>query len=178
LSKDSNSIARLEVSQDSGANWYDTKDTLPSGFWWDDPSDRPNLSDTTSGWTQFDINVETLYFSLLDSFLFRFTFISDSVFANKDGWIIDNIGLIYFAESVPIIPNNQRLTIYPNPATTSLTITSQSPINQITITNLLGQTIYSNNYNSEQVQVDVSDLPTGLYFVKVNGSEMRKFMKE
>jgi hypothetical protein len=36
----------------------------------------------------------------------------------------------------------------------------------------------TNNYNSDQIQVDVSTLPAGLYFVKVNGSEVRKFVKE
>jgi len=70
-----------------------------------------------------------------------------------------------------------KYNIYPNPATTSLTI-SANQINQITISNLLGQTIYSRQYNSPKVQIDVSTLPSGLYFVKVNGSEVKKFFKE
>ncbi len=177
LKKDSNSIARLEVSQDNGMNWYNTKDTLPSDFWWDSWW-TPNLSDTTTDWTIFEINVDTNPFAITDTFLFRFTFISDSVFAHKDGWIIDNIGLNYYVEGIPILKNTNLIDIYPNPTTTSLTITSSNAINQITITNLLGQTIYSHQYNAEQVQVDVSGFVAGVYFVKVNGVEVRKFVKE
>jgi hypothetical protein len=42
----------------------------------------------------------------------------------------------------------------------------------------LGQTIYTHYYTSPQVQIEVSTLPSGLYFVKINGSEVRRFVKE
>jgi len=74
--------------------------------------------------------------------------------------------------------NYRPVEIYPNPATSELTVTAQSPINQITITNLIGQTVLTQLYNSKQVQVDVAGLPSGVYFVKVNGNEVRKFVKE
>ncbi len=70
------------------------------------------------------------------------------------------------------------LTIFPNPAASSLTITYSSIINQVTITDLFGQKVYSNIYNANEVRVDVSKLAGGLYFVKVNGVETRKFVKE
>lgn len=68
--------------------------------------------------------------------------------------------------------------IYPNPANSELTICSANKINQITITNLLGQTLFTQNYNSEKAEIDVADLPAGVYFIKINGSEVRKFIKE
>ena len=72
-----------------------------------------------------------------------------------------------------------NIKIYPNPATTSLTIQSPNIINQITITNLLGQRVYAHEYNpSTSLQVDVSGLQSGVYFVKVNGADVRKFLKE
>ena len=70
------------------------------------------------------------------------------------------------------------LTIYPNPVTTELTITSSSTVTFITITNLIGQTLFTQPCNSALVQVDVSNLPKGLYFIKINGTEVRKFVKE
>ena len=91
------------------------------------------------------------------------------------------------AGAILIIKENSRvinvhahneIALYPNPATTALTIKAQNPINQITITNVLGQTIFSNEYNANTVQVNVAGLPTGVYFVKVNGNEVRKFVKE
>ena len=70
-------------------------------------------------------------------------------------------------------------TIYPNPAITQLTIESTNqPITQITITNLLGQTIYEQAANSLLVEVNVSTLSPGVYFIKVNGTDVRKFVKE
>ena len=72
-----------------------------------------------------------------------------------------------------------EIAVYPNPVTTLLIIQSTNQlINQIRITNLLGQTVFNNNYNTDEVQVDVADLPGGLYFVKINGSEVRKFVKD
>jgi len=77
-----------------------------------------------------------------------------------------------------ILNKNQNISEYPNPATTSLTIASQSPINQVKIINLLGQTVYSHEFSAATVQVNVSTLPSALYFVKVNGTVVIKFVKE
>jgi len=72
-----------------------------------------------------------------------------------------------------------ELYIYPNPATTQLTITASSVISEITITNLLGQTVYSSQYSGgSQASIDVSELPSGVYFVKVNGTDVRKIVKQ
>jgi len=51
-------------------------------------------------------------------------------------------------------------------------------ITQIAITSLLGQKVYTYEYNSEQAQINVADLPASLYFIKINGSETKKFVKE
>ena len=72
----------------------------------------------------------------------------------------------------------KNISIYPNPATSQLTIQSTNePITSLTISNLLGQVVYSQSYNAEQVKVDVAALQNGVYFIKINGSEVRKFMK-
>jgi hypothetical protein len=70
------------------------------------------------------------------------------------------------------------LSLYPNPATNVLTITAADPITLISITNLVGQTLYTHACNSAKIQVDISDMAAGVYFVKINGTEVRKFVKE
>ncbi len=50
--------------------------------------------------------------------------------------------------------------------------------NQIAIMNLIGQTIYTQQYNSPQVLVDVANLPPGIYLIRINGTEVRKFVKQ
>ena len=80
--------------------------------------------------------------------------------------------------SARVIKPGCKIEVSPNPATTSLTISSVEKITTITISNLLGQLVYSQKYNAEQVQVDVADLPSGIYLVRINGTEVRKFVKQ
>lgn len=82
----------------------------------------------------------------------------------------------------PITANTKgQINVYPNPATTTLTIQSTvEPINAVSISNILGQTVYSRQMavGSLQCTVDLSGMAAGVYFVKINGSEVRKFVKE
>ena len=88
------------------------------------------------------------------------------------------IGTITTTTTVKPTGNASKIAVYPNPVTNQLTISSGNEISSVSISNLLGQTIFSNEYNANTVQVNVADLPSGVYFVKVNGSEVRKFVKE
>ena len=72
----------------------------------------------------------------------------------------------------------QDITLYPNPVTSALTIASPGMIRTVTISDLLGRVIYNRQYNSLQVDVDVTGLPAGVYLAKINGVEVRKFVKE
>ncbi len=74
--------------------------------------------------------------------------------------------------------NVEKITIYPNPTTNRITISTSDRITTVAINNLMGQTIYSQLYNSPEVKIDVADLPTGMYFIKINGSEVSKFVKQ
>ena len=70
------------------------------------------------------------------------------------------------------------MTLYPNPASTELTISASGIISSVSIANLIGQSVYNQNCNADKVMVNISDLPPGVYFVKVNDSVVRKFVKE
>ncbi len=147
LKKDTSSFAILEVSQDSGAHWYNINDTLPSLFA-SSASSLPNFSDTTSGWTSFNINYNTFQIFAIspgDSFLFRFTFISGADTPGKDGWMIDNIETMYYEEGIPQIANDNLISIYPNPSKGNIYIHSndQNSINgSVSIYDVQGQEIY------------------------------------
>ena len=178
LQKDTGSIAKLEISIDSGTHWINEKDALPSFFSWP-AGDTANLSLSTIGWTSFRLYACMGCPLAYDTILFRFTFISDSVLPARDGWIIDNINLDYYCEgAVTKILHHNSITISPNPTFNALSISSSEPISQITITNLLGQTLLTRNCSSDQVEIDVSDLPAGVYLIKINGTDIRKFVKQ
>lgn len=92
----------IQISEDKGKNWvnirnynclqfnsenlYTTKDSLQGG--------EPGFSGQSNEWinTRFQIiwmmPVKTDW---IDTVMFRFSFISDSIQTNKDGWLIDDI---------------------------------------------------------------------------------------
>ena len=85
-------------------------------------------------------------------------------------------GCNLYTKNTKLLP--ATIQVFPNPATTELTISASVNITSIVITNIIGQTEYSNQYNTTHVSINVSALPTGMYLVRINGSEVRKFVKE
>jgi uncharacterized protein YjdB len=76
------------------------------------------------------------------------------------------------------VSGDDYISIYPNPATTSLNISASDRITSVAVTNILGQIIYSNECDSKKVQIDISNLAKGIYLVRINVSEIRRFVKE
>jgi hypothetical protein len=171
---DSSSVTKIEFSSDSGSSWINLHDSIPYGFGY-----IPLLS-TTPGWHYWSISLGggmDSYFHN-DSLKIKFTFISDNGTLGRDGWMMDDFEVIYEREGVPTIENNKLVNIYPNPVATTLTISSTNEITTVAISNLLGQTIYSNDFNADKVQIDVAYLPAGVYQLKINDTEVRKFVKQ
>lgn len=79
---------------------------------------------------------------------------------------------------------NDAVSIYPNPAANQLAVgNKQLAIMSVEITDLIGRSFYSEKFtnNKEQINVDVSSLPQGMYFVKVKterGIAIRKILIE
>ena len=70
-------------------------------------------------------------------------------------------------------------TVYPNPTDGVLFVETRYgtslPAETYRITNLMGQTVLTGSLNAETQQIDVSDLPQGMYFITFAG-ETRKFV--
>ena len=74
-----------------------------------------------------------------------------------------------------------KFELFPNPSGGDFTIRifDSTPENaRITIANPLGQIIYSNSRPERQLNIDLHDFPAGIYFVTVNGTENKKFIKQ
>ncbi len=71
-----------------------------------------------------------------------------------------------------------HIDVYPDPATNTLNITSSDKINQITFTNILMQVVFCHYYNTRSVQAGIAELTPGIYFIRINGTEVRKFIKD
>jgi len=72
----------------------------------------------------------------------------------------------------------QDITLYPNPAQNNIMITGTVPLRSIAISNLVGQVVFSGTYNANMVVVSLEKFPSGVYIAKINGTEVRKFVKE
>jgi Secretion system C-terminal sorting domain len=74
--------------------------------------------------------------------------------------------------------NSGRISIYPNPATDNVFVQSDFTITGIEVLNYTGQTVYTRQkLNEKTINVNVVDLTTGVYFVKVTAVEGIKTVK-
>ncbi|NND63147.1 MAG: T9SS type A sorting domain-containing protein [Flavobacteriaceae bacterium] len=73
------------------------------------------------------------------------------------------------------------LTIYPNPTTNFLNITSGSKIESVEVFNALGKKVMDESIDSDAFQIDVSNLPSGFYLISMtsegNETAVKRFVK-
>ncbi len=66
---------------------------------------------------------------------------------------------------------------YPNPTSSVVTISYSRNITQITLVNLIGQTLMTKETNATEVQVDLSRFAEATYFIKVVADDKEKIIK-
>lgn len=176
-------VGIVEASIDNGLNWVNlmTEDVTYE-LQWLEP--KPVLSGNTNGWKHFSLELNMLTYTLgySDTLLYRFTFISDSIETNKDGWMIDDFQLADIWEGIEEISNNDMIRIYPNPSNGELSIVNKNDEfirdYRIEISDLSGKVIYGKEVNSNKINLD---LPGGFYLMKIMEREniyMKKFIIE
>lgn len=80
--------------------------------------------------------------------------------------IVEVIITVEKADEVKSIAESiHSISVFPNPAYDNIRINSTSKINNVKITNMLGEVVYSNNYTSKSI--NISDLSKGIYNIEV-----------
>jgi hypothetical protein len=77
--------------------------------------------------------------------------------------------------------NEAAFKYYPNPVKNTLTLNAQNSIEQVTMYNMLGQEVLKVTPNAVDSELDMSNLQTGTYFVKVtiaNTTETIRVIKQ
>jgi len=72
-------------------------------------------------------------------------------------------------------------TIVPNPAHDKIKITANNNFNTIEIVNFLGQTVLSQSNDNRNATLDISNLSSGIYSIRIiaeNGTSVKKFVKQ
>ncbi len=72
---------------------------------------------------------------------------------------------------------NVNSTYYPNPVVDILNINSSLDFNYIKISDIQGQIIFQNLYNSKYAQINTSDFPSGIYIVNVESKGKKEAFK-
>jgi len=189
----------IEASYDGGNSWLLLKDTaniLPWGSyisWQMDytlingnlSSHKLILSGKSNGWIQssicwqwyFAVKTDTII-SMPDSLMIRFTFSSDSIVKNKEGWMIDNIVTTeYLPQNCTGIEEksfNRQISANPNPFSSSTIISTGKMLENagLILYNDCGQKIKQiGNINGNSFLLQRGNLPAGLYFLRLTEND-------
>ena len=74
-----------------------------------------------------------------------------------------------------------NLVLYPNPVNDKLTVEAHEALGTVEIYNLMGALVYSQKNCANKVEINTSDLQSGIYFIRLTNdktSETRRFVKE
>jgi hypothetical protein len=82
---------------------------------------------------------------------------------------VQNLGIADF--------NTIKISYSPNPVTNVLDINSNEIIKNISIVNVLGQIVFTKKCNSTDLNIDLSSLTPGNYFVKVQAEDKKNIFK-
>ncbi len=73
--------------------------------------------------------------------------------------------------------NSAAFTYYPNPVKNTLNLSYSENISDVSVYNLLGQQVIAKAINANQSQIDMSNLASGAYVVKVTANNQVKTIK-
>ena len=94
------------------------------------------------------------------------TAVVEDIYLNQDSTI--NVELKIFYVDVEENQESNSIKIFPSPATNQLNIQSEEIIEEIRLINQLGQLIYSTKLNQLRTMIDISNLNSGIYVIKIN----------
>ena len=97
--------------------------------------------------------------------------------AGESTVFIDNV---YFATEASLAvktKSNIITSVYPNPSTSDWNFISEQPIDQVEIFDITGKKVISEKLGSKQFTISGSQLPSGVYFAKMNTNQSFKTIK-
>jgi hypothetical protein len=92
----------------------------------------------------------------------------------------DHDGTFAYSKMVALANEGNRAVVYPNPASTSITITVNPPLFQSTATlyDVTGRQLQSIRITTNQQEVNIKSLTSGIYILKFADGTAERFVKE
>lgn len=126
-----------------------------------------NTYNATSSLTSVVLETRTLPLSGLssDSIFIRFSI--SGVLFKVYGWEIDNVNISTTTGVASLFHPTEAL-VYPNPAKENLIVNGMG-MNQtkVTLSDIIGNTVYEGQMNNSKLNIDVSNLPKGIYLLQM-----------
>jgi hypothetical protein len=101
---------------------------------------------------------------------------------NLSDWVYKNepVGLGCFLRlSLPASePPINTLKTYPNPTTGSFTAEHPTETTHLEVLDLTGKSVWQSSTSGTQTQIDISEMPAGMYFVKTDNGMVQKIIKQ
>jgi hypothetical protein len=132
-----------------------------------------------------------------DNTIGKMVFYNDTLYVGGGFWTIDGDSVNFIAKwtggnyvdtcghivsGINEITNQNDFAIYPNPATSTITIESKThQLQSVKILDVLGREVYYLQTQNNKTEIDVSQLPSGIYIFQVqskNGVSSKKVIKE
>lgn len=150
----------------------------PTAYTWTEITNLAEWSAGAYAWTPSGI-VDLVDYAGSESFHLAFKYTSTSELSSV--WELDNL-FVYSQVGVGIINENAaKLSIYPNPATTSFYFNNLKK-GTLNIRNLAGQSVVNRVLETGSQQINVENLPAGTYIVQFvdenNGISFSKLLVE
>jgi len=143
-----------------GGDIYSIADTVSS-------LNKPGFSGTSNHWQEFGIYYERLMQGF-DTIILKFTFSSDSIQTDKDGWMIGMVQTGGIFEGIPEVFEKSMIKISPNPCSEyiKLEISNKFEGGELIIYSGAGQVIRKifNVVNNETI--NISNFHNGIYFIQ------------
>lgn len=183
----------VEYSFDNGSTWKIARDTTISDgpwgwtmWWWDWDYEAStglefqhmlNPSGRSNGWIRsrytwqwfFPVKAQQSFSDFPDTITVRFTFHSDGIQNNREGWMIDNIvtGCMDVGSGVNDRGNSLNAAFFPNPLTAVSTVRSATQISNplLEVYDPLGKSSFRKQYRTgEEINLEREDFNQGIYF--------------
>jgi hypothetical protein len=158
-----NDFGQVEFSLDHGTTWFNA--LAISDPYWITP--KPVLTGRIHQWTEFAAFIPNYITD--DTIYYRFTFISDSIQTNQEGWMLDDILLLDHVEGIGETGSRNEINIYPNPAHNIITLSGKAFNAKIDVSiyDMLGQLCMQETIDKNNEDIDISSLGKGIYMVRV-----------
>jgi hypothetical protein len=185
-------IGIVEYSIDTGQTWVNTFNNpyVYNFYGYNNNSNVDTINNEVGFlgvdpiWRDIWLCFDGSYFSTItDSLIVRYTFKSDSIFDNSDGWMIDNFVIhpTWF-HTINELEQNEYALLFPNPTNDGKIniqikkIKDYQVIETIKVYDVNGTLVKSYGLSPTKFQIDLSDLKNGTYVIKIrtNKKEVTK----